>query len=70
MRVGDTVIGVQDLRARCIMTTFDPDTLAHDPTVLRDIVKRFDGTLAPNCEVVQGGEIRLNQELQVVRVDL
>ena len=52
------------------MTTFDPDTLAHDPTVLRDIIKRLDGTLAPKCEVVQGGEIRLNQELQVVRVDL
>ena len=27
-------------------TTFDPDTLAHDMNVLRDIVKRFGGRLA------------------------
>ena len=32
------------------MTTFDPDTLAYDPAVLRDIVDRFDGKLALNCE--------------------
>jgi hypothetical protein len=49
------------------MTTFDPDTLAHDPTVMRDIVKRFGGKLALNCDVVKGGEIRVNQEVRVVR---
>ncbi|MGQ0695473.1 MAG: MOSC N-terminal beta barrel domain-containing protein, partial [Nitrospiraceae bacterium] len=27
LRIGDIIIGVQDLRGRCIMTTFDPDTL-------------------------------------------
>lgn len=67
MRIGDVVIGIHDLRARCIMTTFDPDTLTHDPMVLRDIVKRSDGTLALNCEVLHGGEIRLNQEVEVAR---
>jgi uncharacterized protein YcbX len=59
--IGDVVIGVEDLRGRCIMTTFDPDTLAHDPNVLRDIVKRFGGKLALNCNVVRGGEIYVNQ---------
>jgi uncharacterized protein len=63
--IGDVVIGIHDLRARCVMTTFDPDTLAHDPTVMRDIVKRFAGKLALNCEVVKGGEIRLNDEVRV-----
>ena len=52
------------------MTTFDPDMLAHDPNVLRDIVKRLNGTLALNCEIVQGGKFRLNQEVQVVRSDV
>ena len=64
--IGGVVIGIHDLRARCIMTTFDPDTLAHDPNVLRDIVRRFAGKLALNCEVIRGGEIRVNQEVQVV----
>ena len=67
--IGDVVIGIEDLRGRCIMTTFDPDTLAHDPGVLRDIVKRFGGKLALNCDVVTGGEIRVNQEVQVVRME-
>jgi uncharacterized protein len=54
-------------RPEGIMTTFDPDALAHDPGVLRDTVKRFDGKLALNCAVVRGGQIRLNQEVQVDR---
>ena len=65
--IGDVVIGIDDLRARCVMTTFDPDTLAHDPTVMRDIVKRFGGKLALNCNVVKAGEIQVNQEVKVVR---
>jgi hypothetical protein len=47
------------------MTTFDPDTLAHDPNVLRDIVRRFAGKLALNCEVIRHGEIRVGQEVEI-----
>ena len=66
LRIGEVVIAVEDLRGRCIMTTFDPDTLAHDPQVLRDIVERFGGKLALNCEVVQGGEIQVGQEVELL----
>jgi uncharacterized protein YcbX len=66
LTVGDVVIGIHDLRGRCIMTTFDPDTLEHDPTVLRDIVKRFGGKLALNCEVLAGGAIEVGQEVKLV----
>ncbi len=65
--IGDVVIGIHDLRDRCNMTMVDPDTLAYDPKVLRDIVKRFDGKLALNCEVLEGGEIRVDQEARVIR---
>jgi uncharacterized protein YcbX len=67
--IGDVVISIQDLRGRCIMTTFDPDTLAHDPNVLRDIVKRFGGKLALNCDVVSGGMIQANQEVEILRAE-
>src|SRR4030095_6380597 len=30
LRIGEVLIGVQDLRGRCVMTTFDPDTLAQN----------------------------------------
>lgn len=62
--VDDVDISIHDLRGRCVMTTFDPDTLVQDPGVLRDIVKRFAGKLALNCSVVIGGEIRVEQAVQ------
>ena len=58
LRIGEVVIGIEDLRGRCVMTTFDPDSLVQDPEVLRSIVRRFDGRLALNCYVVHGGVIR------------
>jgi len=45
-RIGEAIIGVKKLRGRCVMTTYDPDTLEHDPTVLRRIVQEMGGRLA------------------------
>jgi len=50
-------IGVQNLRGRCVMTTFDPDTLEQDHNVLKEIVRKFDGDLALNCFVIRGGTL-------------
>ena len=47
------------LRARCPMTTVDPDTLERDPEVLQDIGRRFGGRLALNAEVLRPGAIRI-----------
>lgn len=69
LRIGDVVIGVQDLRARCVMTTFDPDTLEQDHRVLRDIVRKFGGELALNCYVIHGGDIRVDDGVQLVQHD-
>jgi uncharacterized protein len=51
LQVGDAVIALKDLRGRCVMTTFDPDSQSQDPEVLRDIVRRFAGTLCLNASV-------------------
>lgn len=66
LRAGEVVIGIQDLRGRCIMTTFDPDTLAQDVSVLRRIQQEFDGTMALNCYVVRGGTLRLGDPVELV----
>jgi uncharacterized protein len=66
--VGDCVIGVDSLRGRCVMTTYDPDTQAQDPTVLEDIVARFGGRLALNCFVVRGGALRVGQAVELIEV--
>jgi uncharacterized protein YcbX len=67
LRVGRVLIGVQDLRLRCIMTSYDPDTLAQDKEITRSIYRRFGGKLALNCFVVEGGQIAVGDELQLVR---
>jgi uncharacterized protein YcbX len=66
LQIGDVVLGVQDLRGRCIMTTFDPDTLKQDRRVLTRIVQKFGGKLALNCYVIRGGEIHLGDTVELV----
>jgi hypothetical protein len=67
LRVGKVLIGVQDLRLRCIMTSFDPDTLAQDKEITRGIYRRFEGKLALNCFVIEGGELGVGDEVTLVR---
>lgn len=66
LRVGSVVINLDSLRGRCVMTTYDPDTLQQDPAVLKDIARRFGGKLALNSAVAQGGTIHLNQEVELL----
>ena len=66
LRIGAVVIDLADLRARCVMTTFDPDTLVQNPRVLQDIVRRFDGTLALNARVVHGGTVSEGDEVSIL----
>lgn len=66
LQVGDVVIELVDLRGRCVMTTFDPDTLEQDPSVLRSIVHRFDGTLALNARVLEPGRVREGDAVQLL----
>jgi hypothetical protein len=67
LRIGEVMIGIQNLRGRCIMTTFDPDTLKQDRQVLTGIVQKFGGTLALNCYVIRGGEIRVGDAVELVK---
>ena len=67
LRVGKVLIGVQDLRLRCIMTSFDPDTLVQDKEITRDIYRRFEGKLALNRFVIEAGEISVGDEVKLIR---
>jgi uncharacterized protein YcbX len=58
LRSGELVIQVAQLRMRCVMTTFDPDTLQQDLRVLRKIVKEANGKLALDCAVAAPGVLR------------
>jgi len=58
LRIGEAVIHAAQLRGRCVMTTYDPDTLKQDMGVLRSIVSKLGGVMALDSFVVSGGLIR------------
>jgi uncharacterized protein len=66
LRIGKVLIGVQDLRLRCIMTSFDPDTLIQDKSITHGIYRRFEGKLALNCFVIEGGKIAVGDDVRLV----
>jgi uncharacterized protein YcbX len=57
LRVGDAIVGVAKLRQRCVMTTYDPETLEQDVSVLRHIQREFGGLLALDCFVERSAPI-------------
>jgi uncharacterized protein len=65
LAAGECRVAVRDLRGRCVMTTFDPDTLAQDVNVLRRIVREMGGTLALNCSVARGGMLRVGDPVEL-----
>ena len=69
LRIGEVVIALADLRGRCVMTTYDPDTLAQDPDVLKSIVRRFAGTLALNATAIVGGTVREGDPVELVTAE-
>ncbi len=67
--IGNVIIGINNLRSRCVMTTYDPDTQAHDPEVFQRIVREFGGQMALDCWVIRGGRIRVGDMAQLVERD-
>jgi hypothetical protein len=66
LRIGPAVIEVAEVRQRCVMTTYDPDTQAQDPGVLRRIVREFGGRMALDCAVVAGGFVAVGDPVELL----
>jgi uncharacterized protein len=64
--IGDVRIHAEKLRDRCVMTTFDPDTQAQDPSVLLRIVRELDGSTALDSSVIAEGMIRVGDQAHIV----
>jgi len=64
--IGDVRIRAEKLRDRCVMTTYDPDTLERDPSVLLRIVKQLDGCAALDSSVITTGSIRVGDAVEIV----
>ena len=66
LRIGTLVIQLADLRGRCVMTTFDPDTQQQDLSILRRFATEFDGTFCLNAAVAAEGVIRIGDEVELM----
>ena len=64
LRMGAAPIETVQLRGRCVMTTYDPDTLRQDVGVLRRIAKELDGTMALDSRVIEAGKIRVGDPVR------
>jgi len=65
LRSGNVVIAIAQLRMRCVMTTFDPDTLKQDLGVLRRIAKEVGGKMALDCSVAIPGMMRTGDLIEL-----
>ena len=51
IKLGSVVLRVTGRCERCVMTTFDPDTIEQDPNVLRRINSEFGRVFGLHCDV-------------------
>jgi uncharacterized protein YcbX len=65
IRIGAALVQLVQLRPRCVMTTFDPDTIEQDHGVLRRIVRAYDGTFALDAYVVEPGRVHVGDPVIV-----
>ena len=63
--VGDAIVGVRQVRGRCVMTTYDPDTQERDRSVLQRIVDEYGGRFALDCYVIREGEVREGDPVEI-----
>ena len=66
LAAGQAVIALADLRGRCIITTWHPDTVAQDLDVLRHIHTAFHGTLALNAWAGREGRIAIDDPAELL----
>lgn len=66
LRIGEAVILLDHLCERCVMTTFDPDSIEQDPDVLRRINDELGGLAALNSGVERGGRIAVGDPVELL----
>jgi uncharacterized protein len=66
LRLGEAVVGVRQVRGRCVLTTFDPDTLEQDISVLQKIYFELDGVTALDCYVLEPGRVQVGDRAELL----
>ena len=64
--IGEVRIHAEKLRDRCVMTTFNPDTLEQDSSVLQRIIRELDGSTALDSSVIAEGTIQVGDPVEII----
>lgn len=68
LAIGSVRIHMEQLRDRCVMTTFHPDTQEQDPSVLQRILSELDGSTALDSSVITPGTIRVGDAAEILEL--
>ena len=63
------IVALEDLRGRCVMTTFDPDTQEQKMAVLHGIVRDFGGKICLNASVLTEGSIVVGDRVELLAAE-
>lgn len=66
LAVGEAILGLADLRGRCVMTTFDPDTAEQDVEPFLHVRRAFGGTFALNAWAGRAGHLAVGDEVRLL----
>ena len=66
LRLGEAVVGVRQVRGRCVMTTYDPDSLEQEISVLQKIYFELGGRTALDCYIVEPGTVRVGDRVELL----
>lgn len=65
LRIGDALLAPAQLRGRCVMTTYEPDTLVQDLGVLKRIVSQLGGVMGLDTAVLQTALLKVGTPVAV-----
>jgi MOSC domain-containing protein len=66
LAIGEVRIRMEQLRDRCVMTTYHPDTQEQDTSVLHRIIHELNGSTALDSSVITPGIIRAGDEAVII----
>lgn len=66
VKIGSVILKVESNCPRCVMTTHGFRDLPKEPKVMRELVKHNNGDLGIYCSVLQPGEIKVGDPVEVL----
>lgn len=68
MRIGSTIVQIEEATERCIMTTLAQQGLPKDPAVMRKIARELENKFGVYAKIIKPGNVCLEDTVQLLKV--